>query len=77
MQMQFLHGIIRGNESQHNVRKCVVVRQDNAKVAEKVFDAERTDNPPRHLSESRYADHIFFSYLQMFQRRRSHLCMSV
>lgn len=38
----------------------------------------RTDNPCRRLSASRYADNFFFhSNLQMFQRLKSQVCLSV
>lgn len=62
----FLTSINRGNEREHIVKRCANgwgLKEDTDETWQKrqrVFDAERTDNPRRHLSEGRYADLFFF-----------------
>lgn len=77
-----------GNEHEHIAKMCewLMVRTDVDETKGdmvRVFDAERTDNCCRRLSASRYAHLFFFCFvvfftnLQMFQRPKPQVFMSV
>lgn len=92
VQGEFLLGGRGGNEREHVQRMCAKGwrceeeetrrRRDGAEETERVFDADRTDNPCRRLSASRYADlfsFFFYKTSRCFKgsSQRSALCACV